>query len=163
MQSKQILSTLALVLTASNAASGETTVHDHSTHHTHQHAISTIGTSSVASKATKIYHVDLSDAMKMTFDHAIEIKSGEIVRFIITNHGHIDHEFSIGSEKEHEAHRDMMKQMPDMVHNDGASVTVKPNETKELTWKFGKKGEAMFACNIPGHFEAGMKESFVIR
>ena len=48
-----------------------------------------------------------------------------------------------------------------MVHHDGNTVTVKPGETKELTWKFKGNSDVVFACNIPGHFEAGMfhKES----
>ena len=48
-----------------------------------------------------------------------------------------------------------MRQMPDMIHQDGNTVTVKSGETKVLTWEF-KSGDVVFACNVPGHFEAGM-------
>jgi len=34
---------------------------------------------------------------------------------------------------------------------------VAPGETEELIWRFGKLDTVLVACNIPGHFEAGMK------
>lgn len=54
----------------------------------------------------------------------------------------------------------MMREMPDMVHEEPNVVTVKPRETKELIWKFGKDTDVEFACNIPGHYEGGMKGAF---
>ncbi|CEG59257.1 Copper-binding protein (fragment) (plasmid) [Legionella fallonii LLAP-10] len=52
----------------------------------------------------------------------------------------------------------MMRAMPNMVHEDGNTITLKPGETKTLTWKFKSTPghEIVFSCNIPGHFEAGM-------
>jgi hypothetical protein len=35
-------------------------------------------------------------------------------------------------------------------------VTVNPGQIKELTWKFTGGADVLFACNIPGHFPAGM-------
>lgn len=135
--------------------------HDHSTHsHT---MISTVGKPTDASKATKTIKVDLLDSMKFEFHNNMNIKEGDIVRFIVTNKGVIDHEFSIGSEKEQKAHLEMMKQMPNMVHNDGSAISVKPGETKELTWKFTKRDTVMFACSIPEHFEAGMHQNVVVK
>lgn len=49
--------------------------------------------------------------------------------------------------------------MPNMIHEDDNTITIKPGETKRLTWKFkasSKYNEVVFSCNIPGHFEAGM-------
>ena len=62
------------------------------------------------------------------------------MKFVITNEGKISHEFSIGDENEQKAHREMMRTMPSMVHEDGNTVTIKPGEIKELTWKF--KGDS---------------------
>jgi uncharacterized cupredoxin-like copper-binding protein len=42
-------------------------------------------------------------------------------------------------------------------HDDANAVFLKSGETKELVWKFGKAGQIEFACNVPGHYEAGMK------
>ena len=44
----------------------------------------------------------------------------------------------------------------DMRHDDPTSVLVEPGKTKELVWKFTKNAELEFACNMPGHYEAGM-------
>lgn len=152
---------LASALSSQAFAMEGHSAHDHSTHN---HAMmSTVGKPYDASKATKTIKVDLLDSMKFEFHSNMNIKEGDIVRFVVTNKGAIDHEFSIGSEKEQKAHLEMMKQMPNMVHSDGSTITVKPNETKELTWKFTKRDTVMFACNIPGHFEAGMHQNVIVK
>jgi uncharacterized cupredoxin-like copper-binding protein len=43
-----------------------------------------------------------------------------------------------------------------MKHDDPNSVLVEPGRTKELVWKFTKNAALEFACNMPGHYEAGM-------
>ena len=43
-----------------------------------------------------------------------------------------------------------------MKHDDPNSVLVEPGKTAELTWVFSKAGSLEFACNIPGHYQAGM-------
>lgn len=48
-------------------------------------------------------------------------------------------------------HGDMMK-----MHHDGNSVLVEPGKTAELTWTFSRATELEFACNMPGHYQAGM-------
>lgn len=42
------------------------------------------------------------------------------------------------------------------MHHDGNSVLVEPGKTAELTWTFGSATELEFACNMPGHYQAGM-------
>lgn len=132
-------------------------------HGSHSHSLSEVGKPALAKKANKTAKVSLTDSMQVVFAKPVEIKAGDIVRFVVTNTGQIDHEFSIGNDKEHEAHREMMKQMPNMVHQDGTTISLKPNETKELTWQFSKKGSVVFACNIPSHFEAGMHNNIVVK
>lgn len=159
----RIMTTLTLmsVFSAHLFSAEDHAAHNHATH-SHK-AVSTVGTPFDASKATKTIRVDLLDSMRFEFHEKMSIKEGDIVRFVVTNQGEIDHEFSIGSEKEQKAHLEMMKQMPNMVHNDGTAITVKPKETKELTWKFTKKETVMFACNIPAHFEAGMHHKVAVK
>jgi uncharacterized cupredoxin-like copper-binding protein len=43
-----------------------------------------------------------------------------------------------------------------MQHDDPNSVLVAPGKTAELTWTFSKATRLEFACNIPGHYQAGM-------
>ena len=90
----------------------------------------------------------------------IQVKAGETIRFVVTNVSYEPHEFGIASPQEHEQHRAMMKEMPDMNHDEPNVVTVMPGETKELVWKFGRDSNVEFACNIPGHSERGMKGAF---
>ncbi|WP_285961901.1 copper-resistant cuproprotein CopI [Pseudomonas tohonis] len=43
-----------------------------------------------------------------------------------------------------------------MKHDDPNSVLVEPGKTAELTWTFSAATGLEFACNIPGHYQAGM-------
>lgn len=43
-----------------------------------------------------------------------------------------------------------------MKHDDPNSVLVEPGKTAELTWSFTRATNLEFACNIPGHYQAGM-------
>jgi uncharacterized cupredoxin-like copper-binding protein len=43
-----------------------------------------------------------------------------------------------------------------MTHEGPNTVLVAPGKTAELTWRFGEPAELEFACNLPGHYEAGM-------
>jgi uncharacterized cupredoxin-like copper-binding protein len=43
-----------------------------------------------------------------------------------------------------------------MQHDDPNSVLVAPGKTAELTWTFSRATSLEFACNIPGHYQAGM-------
>lgn len=117
-----------------------------------------------ASLAKKTIEVNLNDDMKIYFKEKLEdIKSGTVIQFIVTNTGDIAHEFSIGNQEEQRAHSEMMKKMPGMVHNDGNTVTVGPGGTKKLTWRFYGDDLIVFACNIPGHYEAGMFKKILLK
>jgi len=99
----------------------------------------------------------------------LEIRQGETVRFVVTNRSTIDHDFTIGDAASQTAHRREMAEMmgrPGMAgmmnHDDANAVFLKPGETKELIWKFSRAGRFEFACNVPGHYEAGMKGSLTV-
>jgi uncharacterized cupredoxin-like copper-binding protein len=129
---------------------------DHDMAHQHDVEGSVVGQPVPEAQATKTIHVITLDTMRYKFSSQPDLKAGDIVKFVITNQGKIAHEFSIGDEEEQETHGEMMRKMPDMVHEDGNTVTVKPGKTKVLIWKFKSANDVVFACNIPGHFEAGM-------
>lgn len=119
--------------------------------------MSDVGMSATGSKPTKVVHVLLSDDMKITFKKEVDIQPNDVVQFVIMNSGKIDHEFTIGSAKEQLAHRDMMRSMSGQhMHDSGSTVTVQPGKAKQLTWHFQGDNNVEFACNIPGHAEAGM-------
>lgn len=130
--------------------------HGHDGGHPHDNEGSPVGAPVDAARATRTIHVITKDTMRYNFSKELNLKAGEIIKFVVTNEGKTAHEFSVGDREEQKAHMEMMRKMPNMIHEDGNTVTVKPGGTKELTWQFKSGSEVVFACNIPGHFEAGM-------
>jgi len=43
-----------------------------------------------------------------------------------------------------------------MEHNDPNSALLEPGKSAEIVWHFAQAGELEFACNVPGHYAAGM-------
>jgi uncharacterized cupredoxin-like copper-binding protein len=87
------------------------------------------------------------------------IQQGETIRFVVTNEGAGEHKFSIGDTASQRAHARLMAKNPEMKHEDDPSaVHVTPGETETVIWKFSKpiQGHIVFACQMPGHYEAGM-------
>lgn len=102
--------------------------------------------------------VTMHDNMRYVFTPGLEtIKNGETIEFAVRNEGLIPHEFSIGNDEEQRKHAEMMRKMPGMKHDDPNAVSLEPGESASLTWRFKGTDMVVFACNIPGHFEAGMK------
>jgi uncharacterized cupredoxin-like copper-binding protein len=113
-----------------------------------------------ASEATRTVEVtaDDHDGMRFVMDLG-PVKQGEVIRFVVTNKGQGPHEFSVGDTASQRAHAKLMAKNPDMHHEGDPSVVVlRPGETKELVWKFSKpvQGDLVFACQMPGHYDAGM-------
>lgn len=156
---------IATVLFSFGSASANETM-DHSGHDManmdHMEA-SAVGKSGKGLAVTKTYQVSLLDTMRFEFDNQPDLKDGDVVKFVVTNKGKIQHEFSIGSPTEQTAHREMMKSMPGMMHASDNTVTVQPGATVPLFWQFTGKQPVSFACNVPGHFEAGMKHDTAIQ
>lgn len=136
------------------------------------------GQPAAAAKATRTVEVVMGDMSFTPKD--IVIKAGETVRFVLVNKGQLLHEFNLGDAAMHARHQQEMLQMQQsgmltptgmkemdhgsmagmdhgaMQHNDPNSVLVEPGKTAELTWVFTKATSLEFACNIPGHYQAGM-------
>ena len=136
------------------------------------------GQPAAADKATRTVEVVLQD---ISFSpKALDVKAGETVRFVLVNKGQLLHEFNLGDAAMHAEHqKEMLKMqasgmliatgmgkmdhsamghgdMAGMRHDDPNSVLVEPGKTAELTWTFTKATGLEFACNIPGHYQAGM-------
>jgi uncharacterized cupredoxin-like copper-binding protein len=155
------LTTFILVFAASTSFAGGThgDGHSNSTTDTHENThASPIGDPAIYSPENRQVEVALNDMMRFYFTPPLDtLKEGEAVTFIIRNEGKIDHEFSIGTADEQKSHMDMMKEMPEMVHHDNTTVSLSPGAEAEMNWRFAGKEEVVFSCNIPGHFEAGMR------
>jgi uncharacterized cupredoxin-like copper-binding protein len=96
----------------------------------------------------------------------LHIHAGETIRFIVINTGDLDHDFTIGPADLQAQHRREMTEMMEMMdggdgmaamHQEPNAVYLKPGETRELIWRFTKTRSLEFACNVPGHYESGMK------
>ncbi|KAF1050781.1 MAG: Plastocyanin [Stenotrophomonas maltophilia] len=129
------------------------------------------GRPAAAAQATRTVEVTLGD---LYFEpRSLQVKPGETVRFVLVNHGKLLHEFNLGSPAMHARHQQEMQQMQaagmlgstgmqhmdhgmPMQHDDPNSVLVEPGQRAELTWTFGRAMQLQFACNVPGHYQAGM-------
>ncbi|MDE1239459.1 copper-resistant cuproprotein CopI [Vibrio aestuarianus] len=118
--------------------------------------MSEVGMPAKGAKPDKVVHVLLSDDMTITFKKAVKIEPNDVVQFVVMNTGKIEHEFSIGSAAEQLKHREMMRQMDGKTHHSENVVLVEPGKAKQLLWHFHGDKNIEFACNIPGHAEAGM-------
>lgn len=119
--------------------------------------MSDVGMPAKGAKPNKVIQVILADDMTIKFKGNAEIKPDDVVQFVVMNTGKIDHEFTIGSHDEQVKHREMMRNMSGShKHDMGNAVTVSPGKAKQLTWHFHGDNNVEFACNIPGHAEAGM-------
>jgi uncharacterized cupredoxin-like copper-binding protein len=104
------------------------------------------------------------DGKKMQFEPVrIEVRKGEQIRFVLENSGDEDHEFVLATIKENQKHGELMKKFPDMEHDDPNAKRVMTSGNGELLWKFTKRGEFEFACLIPGHYEAGMRGTIIVK
>ncbi|MDF0732421.1 cupredoxin family protein [Pseudomonas entomophila] len=122
-----------------------------------------------ASKATRSVDVVLKD---IAFEpKSLKVKAGETIRFVIVNQGQLAHEFNLGEKAMHVEHQKEMAAMQGMDHASmvgmdhgqmghghaaGNTVLVQPGQRADLTWTFRKSAPIEFACNVPGHYQAGM-------
>ncbi|MBC3479915.1 cupredoxin family protein [Pseudomonas sp. SWRI77] len=133
-----------------------------------------------AAKATRTVEVVLKD---IAFEpKRLHAKAGETVRFVLINEGKLPHEFNLGDKAMHAEHQKQMVAMQgklftagmhhegmdhgqmdhgqmghaDHGHDAGNTVLVQPGQRAELTWTFRKSAPIEFACNVPGHYQAGM-------
>lgn len=93
----------------------------------------------------------------------IEVKKGEQIRFMLKNSGALEHEFMLATAEENAKHAEQMKKFPDMEHDDPNGKRLKPNASAEIVWRFTKAGEFQYGCLIPGHPEAGMLGTVIVK
>ena len=136
-----------------------------------------IGTKGKASDVNKVIVVNMYD--NYYEPSKIEIKKGETVKFVVKNKGELVHEFNIATKTMHLKHQpemmmlveneiilsdridkkkmmEMAKKNPSMLHSHSNSVLLSPGDSADLIWKFTNSVKIEAACNVPGHYEAGM-------
>lgn len=83
----------------------------------------------------------------------VTVPRGVPVTFVLVNEDPIDHEWLIGDEEFHEAHRTGTHERHDAVPTE---VTVPALETVSTTITFDEAGSLAFICHLPGHEAYGM-------
>lgn len=107
-------------------------------------------------KAQRTILVEMRDPYEFSPDE-IEVKTGEVIRFVVVNAGAHMHEMVLGTRNELEEHHQLMRKNPKDMHHDGPDmVHLAPGKSGVIAWQFTKPGEFFFACLIDDHFEMGM-------
>ena len=110
---------------------------------------------------------------------SFQINAGETIKFEVENAGELVHEFNIANKMMHIKHqpemarliehdillgdsidhakmKEMSKKDHSLGHKHANSVMLEPSKTGEIIWKFSTSAKLEIACNVPGHYEAGM-------
>lgn len=104
--------------------------------------------------------VKLTDSLRME-PADMTVKAGQPVTFVVTNRGAIDHEFYLGDETM-QAEQEEMMQSGQMAHDTPEGISLKPGETKELTYTFDTAGPMIAGCHVAGHYAAGMMATITV-
>ena len=110
---------------------------------------------------------------------SFQIKEGETIKFEVENAGMLVHEFNIANKMMHMKHQPEMIKMAEngillafsidkekmkkmakmdksMGHSHSNSVLLEPKQKEDIIWKFDNAVNIEVACNVPGHYQAGM-------
>jgi len=131
----------------------------------HSHAKFAVGEPGNPKKPARVIQVVMreGDGKMMFIPARVEIKRGEQIRFMLRNSGELEHEFVLGTTEENVKHAKEMMKNPDMEHDDPNARRLKPKKTDELVWRFTKRGTFEYGCLVPGHREAGMTGTIIVK
>ena len=93
----------------------------------------------------------------------IEVRQGEQIQFVLRNGGELEHELVIGTVGANREHAEAMAAHLDMAHEDPNAKRLRPKTSGVLRWQFTQAGAFEYACLIPGHREAGMVGTVVVK
>lgn len=118
-----------------------------------------------ASEADRTIEVEVDN--ELAFKPAeFEVAAGEVVTFQITNSGDLEHEFVLGDEQAQEQMGEEMEMDDDGHAHSGEmsnAVTVHPDESAELTWRFPEESTTVLVgCHVEGHWEGGMRGTVTV-
>ena len=140
-------------------------------------SMSTIGEKGDPAEVSKVIVVKMYD--NYYEPNIFEIKKNQTIKFIVYNYVELVHEFNIATKVMHLKHQpEMMKMVENEIllvdkidkkkmkelakkdhslsHSHSNSVLLEPEQSGEIIWKFNTNTDIEIACNVPGHYEAGM-------
>ena len=110
---------------------------------------------------TKIVEISMADSMRFS-PAALDIKVGDVVKFLVSNEGALQHEFVLGTAASLSEHAELMIKFPNMEHEEPYMAHVDPGKEMAIVWQFTQAGSFEFGCLLPGHFQAGMKGTVTV-
>ena len=118
-----------------------------------------------ATKPARIVQVTMTevDGKMLFLPNRVEVKKDEQVKFMLRNNGELVHEFILATTAENLKHAESMKKNPDMEHDDPNGMRLAPKKTDQIVWRFTQVGVFEYSCLIPGHREAGMIGTIVVK
>lgn len=133
--------------------------------HGHGHGGGAFGQPGDPKKPARVVNIVMKDGNQtMAFvPNRIEVKKGEQVRFRLRNDGSMDHEMVLATLEMNLKHAEEMKKNPDMEHDDPNAKRIGPMKSSEILWRFDTAGTFDFSCLIPGHREAGMTGTIIVK
>jgi uncharacterized cupredoxin-like copper-binding protein len=163
MKGRHIFAAAAVLLTAGVMLSGVPL--PGLAHEGHDHGEFSAGEPGDPKKPARVIRIKMrEDGGKKFFEPArIEVRRGEQIRFSLQNEGTGPHEFALATAAENRKHTDEMRRLPEMEHDDPTAKRVTAGSTIDLVWKFSKRGEFQFACLIPGHYDARMVGTVIVK
>lgn len=160
-----IFAVAALVLSTATAVADPGHSHGHDQGHAHGNEAFSAGEPGNAKRPARVVQVTMreSDGKMVFVPERVEVKRGEQIRFVLRNNGALEHEFVLASREDNLKHAEVMKKNPEMEHDDPNAKRVQPSKSGEIVWRFTKAGEFEYGCLIPGHREAGMIGTIVVK
>jgi uncharacterized cupredoxin-like copper-binding protein len=113
-------------------------------------------------KVKRVIRIEMSDTMRY-FPAEFRVKRGDTVRFVLKNTGAMPHEMLIGSMDELKKRAALVKENGDAALRGAPAVRVAPGGSARLVWQFTRPGEYYYGCLVPGHFDAGMIGTIIVR
>lgn len=113
-------------------------------------------------KVKRVIRIDMSDTMRY-FPAELRVKRGDTIRFVLSNKGELPHVMVIGSMEDLQKRAAAAKKHAEPMELAGEGVHVAPGSSAPLVWQFTRAGEFYYGCLMPGHFEAGMIGTIVVR
>jgi uncharacterized cupredoxin-like copper-binding protein len=113
-------------------------------------------------KVKRVIRIDMSDTMRY-FPAELRVKRGDTVRFVLNNKGELPHVMVIGSMEDLQKRAALAKKHAELADAPAEGVHVAPGSSAPLVWQFTRAGEFYYGCLMPGHFEAGMIGTIIVR
>jgi len=85
---------------------------------------------------------------------ALRVAMGTTVRFVVSNHDPISHEFIVGPPDVHRRHENGTEAKHEPRPGE---LSLGPDEQAVTTYLFDKPGVVEVACHLPGHYAYGMR------